>query len=161
MCVTDEITQIGDNLYHADDLNTIYRFIPAENIETIFPDYKFELFDLDYPYITSDTEFDSQWYLDKINADSIREKGLSGEGVKIAIIDSGITLLHPDFNQSNILRGYNCTLGAQDINDYSDNIGHGTMVAGIIAAQTDNELDISGIASNAQIIPIKITDTTD
>ena len=98
-------------------------------------------------------------YLDKINADSIRKKGLSGEGVKIAIIDSGINSSHPDFNHSNILQGYNCIFGAENINDYSDSIGHGTMVAGIIAAQTDNELDISGIASNAQIIPIKITDT--
>jgi len=159
MCVTDEITYIGDNLYHADNLNTVYSFISEENIETIFPDYKFELFDLDYPYITSDTDFNAQWYLEKINATSVRKSGLSGEGVKIAIIDSGINSSHPDLNQSNILQGYNCTFGAEDINDYSDNIGHGTMVAGIIAAQTDNELDISGIASNAQIIPIKITDT--
>ncbi|MBQ3022047.1 MAG: S8 family serine peptidase [Clostridia bacterium] len=159
MCVTDEITHISDNLYRADNLNDLYSVIPADYIETIFPDYKFELFDLDYPDITSDIEFDSQWYLDKINADSIRKKGLSGEGVKIAVIDSGINFSHPDFNQSNILQGYNCTFGAEDINDYNDNVGHGTMVAGIIAAQTDNELDIAGIASNTQIIPIKITDT--
>ena len=159
MCVTEEITYIGDNLYHADNLNTVYSFIPSENIETIFPDYEFELFYIDYPDITSDIEFDSQWYLDKINADAIRKRGLSGKGIKIAIIDSGINFSHPDFNQSNILQGYNCTFGAEDINDYSDNIGHGTMVAGIIAAQTDNELDIAGIASNAQIIPIKITDS--
>ena len=146
-------------IYHADNLNTVYSVIPSENIETIFPDYEFELFDIDYPDITSDIEFDSQWYLDKIQAESIRKKGLSGEGVKIAIIDSGINFSHPDFNQSNILQGYNCTFGAEDINDYSDKIGHGTMVAGIVAAQTDNELDIAGIASNAQIIPIKITDS--
>ncbi len=159
MCAVDELSRIGEKLYYADDMETVNKFIPSENIEAIFPDYEFQLFDLDYPYITSDSDFNSQWYLDKINAVSIREKGLSGRGVKIAVIDSGINSSHPDFNKTNILQGYNCTLGAEDINDCSDNVGHGTMVAGIIAAQTDNELDISGIAGNAQIIPIKITDT--
>ena len=83
---------LGDNLYHADNLNTVYSVIPSENIETIFPDYEFELFDIDYPDITSDIEFDSQWYLDKIQAESIRKKGLSGEGVKIAIIDMELSI---------------------------------------------------------------------
>jgi len=159
MTVTDEVTQIGESLYRADDLDAVYSVIPEENIETVFPDYEFELFDLDYPEITSDFYFEDQWYLDAIGARAIREKGLSGEGVKIAIVDSGITSSHPDFDQSNILQGYNCTYGAVDKNDYSDTVGHGTMVAGVIAAQTDNECDISGIASNAQLIPIKITDS--
>lgn len=159
MCVADEISYIGDNLYRTDNIDTLYSVIAPENIEAIFPDYEFELFDADYPITTSDPNFSEQWYLDIIGAVSIREKGLSGEGVKIAVIDSGINVSHPDLNQSNILQGYNCIFGAEDINDYSDNIGHGTMVTGIIAAQTDNEHSISGIASNAQIIPIKITDT--
>lgn len=159
MCVSDEISHVVDNLYRTDDIASLYNFIAPEDIEAIFPDYEFELFDGEYPVTTSDSNFNEQWYLDTIGAVSIREKGLSGEGVKIAVIDSGVNALHPDFNQSNILQGYNCTFGATDINDYSDNVGHGTMVAGIIAAQTDNERGISGIASNAQIIPIKITDT--
>ncbi|MBR3933710.1 MAG: S8 family serine peptidase [Clostridia bacterium] len=159
MSDTDELSHIGDNLYRADNIDTLYSTVSPEDIETVFPDYEFELFDMDYPYITSDTKFDSQWYLDTIKADSAREKGISGNGVKIAVIDSGINISHPDFEQSNILQGYNCTFDAEDINDCTDNVGHGTMVAGIIAAQTDNELDISGIAGGAQIIPIKITDT--
>ena len=158
MCVDDELSYIGENLYRADDIDAIYDCVPSENIEVIFPDYICELFDTDYPITTSDTYFSQQWYLDKIGAVSIREKGLSGKGVKIAIIDSGVNTSHYDFNQENILQGYNCIVGEKDVNDCSDNFGHGTMVAGIIAAQTDNGLGISGIASNAQIIPIKITD---
>lgn len=158
MCIDDELSYIGENLYRADDIDTIYDCVAPENIEVIFPDYVCELFDEDYPTTTSDIYFDQQWYLNKIGAVAIREKGLSGKGVKIAVIDSGINASHSDFNQTNILQGYNCIPGTKNVNDCSDNVGHGTMVAGIIAAQTDNELGISGMASNAQIIPIKITD---
>ena len=158
MSIDDELSYIGENLYRADDIDTIYECVASENIEVIFPDYICELFDEDYPITTSDIYFDQQWYLDKIGAVAIREKGLSGKGVKIAVIDSGVNTSHSDFNQTNILQGYNCIPGTKNVNDCSDNVGHGTMVAGIIAAQTDNELGISGIASNAQIIPIKITD---
>ncbi len=159
MCIDDELSYIGENLYRADDIDTIYDCVAPENIEVIFPDYVCELFDEDYPTTTSDIYFDQQWYLNKIGAVAIREKGLSGKGVKIAVIDSGVNASHSDFNQANILQGYNCIPGTKNVYDCSDNVGHGTMVAGIIAAQTDNELGISGIASNAQIIPIKITDT--
>lgn len=158
MSVDDELSYIGENLYRADDINAIYDCVAQENIEVIFPDYICELFDTDYPVTTSDIYIDRQWYLGKIGAVSIREKGLSGKGVKIAVIDSGVNTSHYDFNQANILQGYNCIPGEKNVNDCSDNVGHGTMVAGIIAAQTDNGLGISGIASNAQIIPIKITD---
>lgn len=157
MCVNDDISYIGENLYRADDIETIYENIPEENIDVVFPDYEMELFDVDFPTVTSDANFAKQWYLDKIGAVLIREKGLSGEGVRIAIIDSGINSSHPDFNNVNILPGYNCSEDAEDVYDYSDEVGHGTMVAGLIAAQTDNEIGISGIASNAQIIPIKVT----
>ncbi len=158
MSLDENIINIGENLYLADSLEVIKQTFNEGQIEAVFPDGEMELFELDYPEITDDEMFDEQWYLDKIGAVEARKRGLTGKNVKIAIIDSGLNANHTDIDKNNILQGYNCIIGAKDIYDFSDKVGHGTMVAGVIAAQTDNEQFISGIASEAQIIPIKITD---
>lgn len=160
MFMNDKVVPVGEDLYRTETLEDVYSYFAHGSIDKVFPDYQLELFDVNYPESTSDTAFDYQWYLEQIGAADIRDKGLSGKGVKIAVIDSGVNADHPDFRSDTVLSGYNCIAGAADPSDCSDNIGHGTMVAGIIAAHTDNELDIAGIASGAQIVPIKITDTS-
>lgn len=154
----EDISYLGDGLYKSKDLESIYSFSSEENIATIFPDYQLELFEADYPEVTSDTEFSMQWNLELISAVTAREKGIFGKAVKIAVIDSGLNTEHSDFKKDNILQGYNCIAGAGDVTDVSDKVGHGTSVSGVIAAQTDNQKDIAGIAPEVQIIPIKITD---
>ena len=82
----------------------------------------------------------------------------SGSGIKVAVIDDGIDLNHPDLS-SNLLQGVNVTddtvicgsLGACKGND-----AHGTACAGIIAAE-DNNFGVKGIAYNAELIPIKLS----
>ena len=90
-----------------------------------------------------------------INAPLMWNKGYTGEGVKIAILDSGYTS-HPDLDK-NIIGGKNFTSedgGNPDIfNDYN---GHGTHVAGIIAS--DNK--IMGVAPNAKLLILKVLDKT-
>ncbi len=173
--LNEDITKIGFNLYHANALEDIEKRFSSSNIEGIIPNVKIKLYNTDYPEITSDTSFDSQWYLEKIGAVSARQKGLTGKGVKVAVIDSGINKSHLDFNKNNILQGYKCMYiqNGVDENDnpiydeiyeasddaYTDVAGHGTMVSGIISAAADNEMGIAGIANNAAIIPIKVTDT--
>ncbi len=153
-----DLIPIGNGLYKVTSQSVLDTLIDEKLISTHFPDYEFTLFNINYPQITSDTYFEQQWYLNKIDAEAAREKGVYGENVKIAVIDSGLNY-NIDLDKNNILQGYNCIVGAEDTNDFSDNIGHGTMVAGLIVAQSDNEFAISGIASNAKIIPIKITDS--
>ena len=76
-----------------------------------------------------------------------------GEGVTIAVIDTGCDLDHPDL-KNNLLPGRNFINARKQPQD--DN-GHGTHVAGIIAA-INNTIGMVGVAPKAKIIPIKVLD---
>lgn len=148
---------IDDTLYKVNTVSEAYAIFGAENIEACFPDCEMELFD--YPQTPSDEYFNFQWCHNSIKAEKAREKGLTGRGVKIAVIDSGVDVNHPDFDGVNFEQGYNCAENATDENDLSDIVGHGTTVTGVIAACTDNDMGIAGVASGVTVIPIKITET--
>lgn len=77
----------------------------------------------------------------------------TGSGVRVAVLDSGIDLDHPDLRVAGDVSFID---GAADGND--DN-GHGTMVAGIIAA-LDNGVGITGIAPDAELYAVKVLDST-
>ncbi len=74
----------------------------------------------------------------------------------IAIIDSGIDFDHPDIKNKVISRGRDF---ANDDFDATDDNGHGTYVAGIAAADTNNDEGIAGVAWNCRILPVKVTDS--
>ncbi len=93
------------------------------------------------------------WNMVDANGDPI-----TGEGVLVAVIDSGVQLFHPDLaaNISPTLR-YNSANGTSNVNPSLILFtgGHGTSVAGIIAAVADNGLGGTGVAPGATIVPIK------
>jgi len=118
------------------------------------------------PY-TSDPYFQYQWaikntgtyYGGTVGADMDVEnawKLSTGNNVKIAIIDEGVQLNHPDL-VSNLLPGYDATGnnsgGGPNI---SNDDAHGTNCAGIAAASANNNIGIAGVAYNAKIIPIRV-----
>jgi hypothetical protein len=74
--------------------------------------------------------------------------------VTIAILDSGIDGTHPDL-AGKLVEGYDFV--AND-SDPSDQNGHGTHVAGIAAAVTDNASGVAGMDWKAQIMPIRVLD---
>jgi len=82
-------------------------------------------------------------------------KGLQGSGVTVAVLDTGIDLDHPDLLR-NIVGGVNAISEKQSYNDYN---GHGTHIAGIIAA-TVNGQGIIGTASQTTIVAVKVLDET-
>lgn len=156
----NEDIKISDNLYLTSNIDNFRR---NHSIECYVPDYEAELFDVKYPLSTSDILIDEQWALKSINSQVSRTTGITGNGVKIAVIDSGIDFDHPDLKGNNIVDGINCIINQStgqvlDENDYYDRCGHGTIVTGIISAHIDNQLGIAGIADNALIMPIKVTD---
>jgi subtilisin family serine protease len=75
--------------------------------------------------------------------------------VKIAIVDSGVDMNHADLKDS-LIEGANFVNSSSAPNDDS---GHGTHVAGIAAAITNNNLGIAGVAGGAKIMPIKVTNS--
>lgn len=74
-----------------------------------------------------------------------------GEGIKIAVLDTGCDYNHEDI-KSNIIDGWN-TIANND--ECMDDNGHGTHVAGTIAA-SNNTLGVVGVAPKAKIMPIKV-----
>jgi subtilisin len=73
-----------------------------------------------------------------------------GEGVKVAVIDTGCDLNHNDLKE-NLIAGFNFV---NEGSDPQDGNAHGTHVAGTIAA-SDNNLGMVGVAPRTKIIPVK------
>ena len=122
---------------------------------------------------TNDPNFNRQWAIENLggplhyNGTPGADMNVSGawslalgNGVKVALLDSGVDTLHPDL-APNLLPGLDAyadsisdTHGYPTPNFSSD--GHGTACAGIIAAVQDNAIGTSGIAPLAKVIPIRI-----
>ena len=92
-----------------------------------------------------------QWNLKAIGMEEAWRSGLTGKGVVVAIVDSGLSGSTMDIDSSRILPGKNC-VGGTGVND---TIGHGTFIAGIIGATKDNHVGVAGIAPGVTIVPIK------
>lgn len=75
--------------------------------------------------------------------------GLSGVGKRAWIIDTGVDLTHPDLNVNTTLSTY--FIG----NSPADGNGHGTHVAGTIAAK-DNGIGVIGVAAGAEVVAVRI-----
>lgn len=100
----------------------------------------------------NDPEYANQWWLPAMGDRSMWAVG-TGEGVTVAVIDSGVDMTHPDL-VANLLAGYDW--GDQDANP-QDALGHGTRVAGIVAAAQNNGIGVSGLAPKAKILPVKVS----
>lgn len=94
-----------------------------------------------------------------INVVPVWNLGIDGSGVLVAVIDSGVQVNHPDLagNISPTLR-LNPIDGTNNVGPdlFDPDSGHGTSVAGIIAAVDNNGIGGVGIAPGATIVPIKL-----
>jgi thermitase len=102
--------------------------------------------------IPDDPFFSTQYGLDAINAMQGWDTTTGSSSVTIAIVDSGVDLTHPDL-AGNLVAGYDFV---NDDADAMDDNGHGTHVAGIAAAVTDNGTGVAGVSWGAQIMPVKV-----
>jgi len=106
-------------------------------------------------------EFGANWGSGYVYADQAQNRGGTGSGVLVAVADTGFTTSHPDLSTKYVGgRNYSNTSAMDyDINDLTDGVGHGTFVAGIIAA-AKNGAGTQGMAYDATILPIKIFDNS-
>lgn len=79
--------------------------------------------------------------------------------VIIAVVDTGVMTDHEDL-YAKIVPGRNVITGVPNPEDAYDDHGHGTFVAGVAAATTNNVLGIAGVSWGARIMPIKALDST-
>jgi len=99
----------------------------------------------------NDPSLGSQYYLTTIGAPAAWDVA-DGTGIKVAVCDTGVDGTHPDL-VTKMLPGYNFF---DNNTDSSDIFGHGTAVAGVVAAAANNAVGIAGVGYNAQIIPVRV-----
>ncbi|MCB0163934.1 MAG: peptidase S8 [Anaerolineae bacterium] len=91
--------------------------------------------------------------LDIINTEAAWDDCSHGEGVIVAVVDTGVDLDHPDL-QANLISGRSFVSGTSSPDDDE---GHGTHVAGIVAGVSNNG-GIIGVAPNTSLMPVKVLD---
>lgn len=133
------------------------------------PNYKYKAL-----AIPADPYYVFQWHYPFIQlpqAWDITTGARIGSPVIVAVIDTGVVLNHPDL-QGQLVGGYDFVSSVlmsrdgngidADPNDPGDSSSmgmstwHGTHVAGTIAAKTNNDIGVSGIAGNAKIMPVRV-----
>jgi len=119
-----------------------------KDVEYAEPDFTATAFN-----VANDPQFTSgnQWALGKIEAPNAWTTTVGSSDVVVAVIDSGVSASHPDL-AGKVLPGYDFF---NNDNDASDDNGHGTAVAGLIGAATNNGIGMAAVSWNSSILPVK------
>jgi thermitase len=150
--VVGEIPQIGVQILSVPSGEVeakIAAYTADPRVEFAEPDYIAQVaYEPNDPYYGDGT----QWGPQKILAPQAWDLCTGDPNVVIAVIDSGVDPDHPDL-AGKLMMGYNFLDGSTDT---TDDYGHGTHVAGITAAATDNGMGIAGVAFDSRIMPLKV-----
>ena len=126
--------------------------LPQSQLATIEPDY-YVMMQMSIP--PNDPFYSEQWALKALGLEDAWARIADDlPKVMVAVIDSGICLNHADL-EGHISEGYDFT---DDDSVPQDELGHGCAVSGIIAANINNGIGISGIAPNAMLMPLRVLD---
>jgi thermitase len=112
------------------------------------PNYRYQAFDT----VPNDPKWNNQWGLPGTQMPGAWDITTGSSDVTIAIIDTGIDPNHPDLADK-IVAGHDFV--DNDANPRDEN-GHGTHVAGIAAALTNNNKGIAGVDWGARIMPVRV-----
>jgi thermitase len=139
------------------ELDTIASLRRDPNVLYAEPNYiAHALIDPDDTYYNP--PYERQWGLSKIEAPSAWDITTGSGDIVIAVVDTGIDLDHPDFSCSGKL-----VTGKNFVDTSSppeDDQGHGSHVAGIAAACTNNSTGVAGVAWGARLMPVKVLDSS-
>ncbi len=105
--------------------------------------------------VPADEYYTKQWALETVNGPGAWALS-TGHHTVIAVLDTGVDPVHPDLRDKVLAdQGWDFVNHRRDA---SDDHGHGTHVAGIAAAATDNGIGIAGMGWDARILPLKVLD---
>lgn len=128
----------------------VQRAIPDVSLKWI-PDVN----EVDVEGITPEDEpfYRFQWNMRVIEAPQVWDAGYTGKGARVADLDTGITLIHPDLAPNiDVTASRSFVPDEPTIDDYHS---HGTWTAGIIAA-VDDEFGVIGVAPEATLVAVKV-----
>ena len=104
----------------------------------------------------------NQWGLHStygINAPSAWDYTTGSSDILVGVMDTGIKYSHPDLqNRINISLSENFSEDPNGTSTFTDTDGHGTSIAGIIGAQTNNNIGMSGVCWDVSLVSLKITE---
>ncbi|QOR66382.1 S8 family peptidase [Cytobacillus suaedae] len=144
------ITTLGGSIVdQMENLPLVTAIIPSEKIKSLSENPAIQAIEKNKVYNINPEEVINQEVEE--NPPKTFITSLTGKGIKIAVLDSGVERNHPDLK---IAGGASFVEGSID---YSDDNGHGTHVTGIIGAQ-HNSTGINGIAPDATIYAVKVLD---
>ncbi len=118
-------------------------------IETVQKNYLYEP-----DALPNDPLFDRQTHLEQVDAATAWDTTIGSTDVVIAIVDTGVYANHPDLRDK-IIEGWNVY---DDNADFDDVLGHGTQVAGVAAADSDNGEGVSGLSWKSPILVVRAGD---
>ncbi len=154
------VTRVSDGICRADDAAALAELDALGQLGEVEPNYVVEC--LDY----TDGYTPIQWNLLLTKTQSAWEKGLTGAGVTVAVIDTGLYLAHEDLLGLTIVEPYNLgwAEGFGEKTDITDTRGHGTFVTGILSARVQNTQAagtpvVDGIVPDVRIMPIRLIGT--
>lgn len=97
-----------------------------------------------------------QWALDVLRAEAGRT--LSGaESAVVAVLDTGVRGGHEDLKGA-VLKGRSFLSGEDGSDGWNDGNGHGTHVAGTVAARTGNGIGVASLSEGAHVLPVRVLD---
>lgn len=150
--LADSFTPVDGDIWLSSDEAAADELLSRGLAEYKEPDQSIELFDTAAD--TTPATVSNGWAYEAMHTDAAAGESLDGSGVKVGVIDSGFNKT-ADFDDASVEAGYNFL---DDSTDVTDNIGHGTVVAAMIAGDAD-DVGVTGIAPKAAIVPYKCFDT--
>jgi len=152
-----DVEDLNVTLYQVDQNNVIniMCMIGKEGvIEYSEPNYVMKI-----KSVPNDIYYNSQWYLSNIGMPNAWNNYTGSTVTKVAIIDTGVNKLHNEIMSKLTAAGeWDYVDSDSDATD-EGSTGHGSLIAGIVAAQKNNANGVAGIAENVAILPIRVGDS--
>jgi thermitase len=101
---------------------------------------------------SDDPQYPNLWGIKKIKADCAWDTNIGAGNIKVAVVDTGVDYNHEDL-AGTVIKGYDFV---NNDNDPKDDQGHGTHVAGTIAATINNNKGVVGVGPNVKILAVKV-----
>ena len=144
---------VGDNLYYAETVRDAGAIAALGEVEYWTTN---DILATQDSFAGYETPF---WNLRSVGAaagwahlDGAGRRDRLGDGVTVAVVDSGVMADHPDLANAHILDCVDLSPEANRVDDY-----HGTFVAGLLAAEVNNGLGVDGVVPHVTVLPVCIT----